>query len=58
MSIHLDVVDISEVFRNLRDKPIIINDYETTSISDKNFIRDLIYKPYNGEFLSNYSVRG
>lgn len=53
MSIHLDVVDISEVFRNLRDKPIIINDYETTSISDKNFIRDLIYTKYDNDVLSS-----
>lgn len=53
MSIHLEVVDIEEVYKKLRDKPIIINDYATTSITDKGYIKDLIYTKYDNDVLSS-----
>ncbi len=53
MSIHLEVVDLAAGYKNLREKPIIINDYKTTSIEDKNFIKDLIYTKYDSDVLSS-----
>lgn len=53
MSIHLEVVDFDKLFHSLRDKPIIINDYETTGVDDKNFIKDLIYTKYENDILSS-----
>lgn len=53
MSIHLEVVDFEHDYRVLRNKPLIINDYRTTSIDEKNFIKDLIYTKYEGDVLSS-----
>ena len=55
MSVHLEVVNLSQEYENLRDKKsvIIINDYKTTSASDKNFIKDLIYTKYNNDVMSS-----
>lgn len=53
MSIHLEVVDFEKVYAALRDKPIIINDYRTTGMDDKTFIKDLIYTKYDNDVLSS-----
>jgi hypothetical protein len=46
-------VDFEAEYRKLRIKPTIINDYNTTSIDDKNFIKDLIYTKYEGDVLTS-----
>jgi hypothetical protein len=53
MSVHLQVVNFDEEFKKLRNKPIIINDFKTTSIDDKNFIKDMIYTKYDGDIMSS-----
>ena len=53
MSVHLRVVNLQNVFDNLKTKPIIINDFRTTNVEDKNYIKDLIYAKYDNDVLSS-----
>ena len=53
MSVHLQVKNLKELYDNLRDKPLIINDHRTSSVEDKNFIKDLIYTKYDNDVLSS-----
>ena len=53
MSTHLEVVDHEADYKALRQPPVIINDFKTTSIEDKTFIKDLIYSKYEGDVLSS-----
>lgn len=51
MTIHLEVVDQDEVFRNLSIEPFIINDINLDKIEDKERLNTLLYTRYEGDTL-------
>lgn len=53
MSIHLELVDLDDVYKKLRVNPIIINDLSNITDKDRQKINDLIRVTYNSDLLKS-----
>lgn len=51
IGIHLEVVDLNDLFENLGEVPVIINNWDVNSLEEKEKLNDLLYTRYEGDTL-------
>lgn len=49
--VYLRLVDLNQVFNDLSEPPIIVNDFDLNSIEEKDRLNDMLYTRYEGDTL-------